>query len=153
VARTRRSEPRDLEDLHRLIHRTIDACYPAVYPPRAVDFFKRYHSPDAIIERAAEGLVLVVEDGNVIVATGAIVAGEITGVFVATEYQGRGLGALLMDELEAAAQAHGCDVVRLSVSLPSKGFYEKRDYRLTDLLSADMGEGECLDYWEGEKSL
>jgi GNAT superfamily N-acetyltransferase len=81
------------------------------------------------------------------------VAGEITGVFVASERQGRGLGALVMDELEAAARAGGCGAARLSVSLPSKGFYEKRDYVLTDQLSADMGEGEYLNYWEGEKRL
>ena len=41
--------PADLLPLRRLIHATIDACYAGVYPPRAVQFFKGYHSEAAIV--------------------------------------------------------------------------------------------------------
>jgi len=34
----------DLYPLHRMICETIDASYPAIYPPRAVMFFKEHHS-------------------------------------------------------------------------------------------------------------
>jgi GNAT superfamily N-acetyltransferase len=88
-----------------------------------------------------------------LVATGALVGDEITGVFVARDQQGRGLGRLLMDELEAAARARGKTSTRLNVSLPSKGFYEGRGYRISERLSGDMGEGQYLDYWEADKRL
>jgi GNAT superfamily N-acetyltransferase len=145
--------PGDLDGVHRAIQRTIDACYPSVYPPRSVEFFKGYHSLEAVSRRAADGVVVVVEVGDGIIATGAVVRGEITGVFVLPEYQGRGLGTRLMDELEAAALAEGHRSARLSVSLPSRGFYEGRGYRMTEECSDDMGEGQRLDYWEAKKRL
>ena len=143
----------DILEVQGLIHRTIDACYSAVYPPQAVAFFKRYHSLEAIRERALAGVVVVVEGESGIAATGARNGGEISGVFVAPEMQGRGLGALVMDELEAGAVAAGEPVVHLDVSLPSRGFYERRGYVIRADRSVDVGEGQQLHYWEAEKPL
>ena len=151
--RIRAFERSDLDQVDRLIQRTIDSCYPPVYPPRAVEFFKRFHAREAISERAADGLVIVIEEVDAIIATGAVVEGDITGVFVAPEYQGHGLGGVVMDRLEAAAFVDGCSSARLSVSLPSKGFYERRGYRVIGQCSDDVGEGQRLDYWDAEKSL
>jgi len=136
-----------------LIHRTIDTCYPAAYPPRAVAFFKTFHSAEAIQERATAGHVVVVAEDDHIVATGAAVDGEITGVFVVPERQGEGLGSLVMDELEATSFLAGHRAVRLSVSLPSRGFYEGRGYHIIEDCSIDVGEGQLLEYWEAEKPL
>jgi GNAT superfamily N-acetyltransferase len=146
-------QPSDLERVQELIHGTIDSCYSGVYPPRAVAFFKQYHSLEEILRRADEGCVVVVEEGGCIVATGALLNGEICGVFVAPAHQGRGLGGLVMDGLEAAALASGCSSTRLSVSLTSHDFHERRGYVLTERLSHHVGEGQYLDYWEGEKTL
>lgn len=46
--------------VHALIHCTI-VCYAGVYPPRAVDFFKRFHSLEAIGNRALADVIVVVE--------------------------------------------------------------------------------------------
>ena len=138
----------DLPAVHDLIHRTIDACYPAAYSPRAVAFFKEFHSLDAILDRARSGCVLVVERDDGIVATGAVVESEVTGVFVDPAFQGEGLGASVMDELEAVAASAGHDSVHLSVSLPSRGFYEHRGYRGLEERTIDVGDGQRLDYWE-----
>lgn len=149
----RRFEPSDAVAVRHLIRRTIDACYPPAYPPRAVDFFKRFHSDEAILRRAGDGHVVVAEYGAEIVATGALVDGEITGVFVAPEHQGDGLGRLVMDELEATAVLGRQGSVHLSVSLPSRGFYEHRGYRIAEACSIDVGDGQRLDYWEATKVL
>jgi GNAT superfamily N-acetyltransferase len=143
----------DTPVVHRLIGTTIDACYPAHYPPRAVEFFKAFHSPDAIARRADAGLVLVVEDGGCIVATGALVDGEIGGVFVLPGRQGSGVGATVMDQLELAALSSGLDSVELDVSVPSRGFYVRRGYRVLQSRSIDVGEGETLEYWRAVKRL
>jgi GNAT superfamily N-acetyltransferase len=146
------TEP-DLAGVGLLIRTTIDACYTASYPPRAVDFFKRYHSDEAILDRASRGQVLVVEDGGAIVATGAVVDDEISGVFVSPDRQGQGLGATVMDALEAAAVEGGCAYACLSVSQPARGFYESRGYRIVEECSLDAGEGQRLDYWQAVKRL
>jgi len=143
----------DLLGVQDLIHRTIDLCYPAAYPSRAVTFFKEFHSLDAIRGRAKSGSVLVLERDGCIVATGAFVDGEITGVFVEPASQGEGLGAAVMDELESIAARAGRESVQLSVSVPSKGFYEHRGYRLAGECMIDVGGGQRLHYWAASKSL
>lgn len=151
--RLRPFAPADLLAVHQLICDTIDACYPTAYPPRAVAYFKQFHSPDAIMRRAEAGTVLVAQQAGEILGTGALVDGEISAVFVDPRAQGVGLGAVLMDALERTAREQGRESVGLHVSLPSKGFYERLGYRLFDEGALDVGGGETLGYWEAVKTL
>jgi hypothetical protein len=43
--------------------------------------------------------------------------------------------------------------VVLSVSLPSKGFYEALRYEILQEAHLDVGEGQRLDYWKARKVL
>ncbi|MEI6727959.1 MAG: GNAT family N-acetyltransferase [Actinomycetes bacterium] len=149
----RRSDSADVAPIQRLIHATIDASYAGVYPPLAVRYFKAFHSVDRILERQAAGAVLVAEQDGRLVATGALAGADISGVFVHPELQKRGIGGQVMDRLEGDAALAGRDSVRLDVSLPSRGFYESRGYRLLESCSIDVGGGERLDYWKAEKWL
>jgi len=143
----------ELDPVWRLIQKTIDVCYSGVYPPRAVQFFKAFHSETKIMERYQEGEILVVmQDGNII-ATGAIVGGDIFGVFVHPEFQHRGYGIALMRELEARTAAKGFTEAVLSVSLPSRAFYESLGYEMLDACSIDVGGDEHLDFWKARKPL
>ena len=143
----------DLVPVRALIHRTIDACYGRVYPPRAIQFFKDYHSEEKILGRSRRGVLLVVErDGNLI-ATGGLAGGEISGVFVDPEFQRGGIGATLMRALEGKAAEKGLAGVELDVSLTSRGFYERLGYEILEERSIDVGEGQRLDYWRARKRL
>ena len=143
----------DVDRVRRLIHHTVDVSYGAVYPPRAVAFFKAFHSEEKILERHKEGDILVVEQGGEIIATGAIVEADIFGVFVHPKHQQQGHGGALMRELEARAKAKGIDEAVLSVSLPSRDFYKALGYGSFEDRSIDVGEGERLDFWAARKSL
>jgi GNAT superfamily N-acetyltransferase len=152
-ARIREFQESDLVPVGRLIHQTIDVCYSGIYPSRALQFFKEFHSQQNIIVRHRKGEILVVEqDGNVI-ATGAIVGDEIFGVFVHPEFQHHGHGGALMRESENRAKARGCTESELSVSLPSRGFYESLGYEMLEECSIDVGEGQHLDFWKAMKPL
>jgi hypothetical protein len=76
--------------LRGLMCETIDACYPAAYPPRAGRFFKAFHGERQIIERLRDGTTLLAEEAGQPIATGTIVGDEILGVFVRPTCQGRG---------------------------------------------------------------
>jgi len=143
----------DLVPVRQLIHDTIDICYPPVYPPLAVEFFKVFHSEEEILERHRKGDILVVEEDGVLVATGSRVGNEILGVFVLPEYQGHGLGKALMVDLEKRAKAEGFAETELSVSLPSRQFYEGLGYEILETCSIDVGAGETLDFWKARKQL
>jgi GNAT superfamily N-acetyltransferase len=143
----------ELASLQRLIYQTIDSCYSGVYPPRAVQFFKEFHSEEEIKERHRTGEILVVEQDGHLVATGSILGNDILGLFVNPGLQRQGLGKALMAELENRARAKGCTELKLSVSLPSKRFYESLGYEMIEQCSTDVGEGQHLVYWKARKPI
>lgn len=143
----------DLHALHRMICDTIDASYSEVYPPRAVAFFKEHHSEKKIAERSAVGkiLVLISERDGSILATGALIGSEITGVFVHPDHQRQGYGKAIMTRLEQIAMEEEISELSLSISLPSRRFYENLGYTVLDECMRDVGGGEFLKYWSGKK--
>jgi GNAT superfamily N-acetyltransferase len=149
--RSFRSE--DLPAVRSLIRETIDVSYAEAYPPRAVAFFKTFHDDSAILARAAEGTVLVAERDGAIVATGARRGNEILALFTRPDTQRGGAGKALMAALEDDARGAGLTEVTLSVSVPSKRFYEDRGYEITEIRSRDLGDGQFLEFWKARKRL
>jgi len=143
----------DLVSLCHLIHKTIEVCYSGVYPERAVEFFKDYHSENRILERSRKGEILVIDRHGDLIGTGALVGTEILGVFIQPEIQGHGFGKTIMNELEKRAGAEGISEISLSVSLPSRRFYEALGYELLEEQFLDMGEGQRLFYWPARKTI
>lgn len=139
--------------VRELICRTIDVSYPPFYPPRAIQLFKNFHSEAKIIERNQKGDILVAENNGKVMGTGSIVETDIFGVFVNPEFQHRGHGKSLMQALEKKAIAYGISEVGLSVSLPSRRFYESLGYKIIKNCTIDVGAGQRLDFWEAKKTL
>jgi N-acetylglutamate synthase-like GNAT family acetyltransferase len=136
-----------------LVHHTIDVSYSPVYPPRAVQFFKDFHSEAKIIERHQKGEILVVEKDGKVIGTGSVVGADILGVFIHPASQHKGYGKSLMQALEDTAVANGISEVVISVSLPSRRFYERLGYEIIENRTIDVGGAQKLDYWEAKKSL
>jgi GNAT superfamily N-acetyltransferase len=153
LAHIREFRPSDLEAVLRLIHHTIDVSYSPVYPVRAIQFFKDFHSEAKIIKRHQNGEILILEKDGEVIGTGSLVGTDILGVFVHPRYQHQGYGKAIMKELEQRAVLNAvCEVV-LSVSLPSRRFYESLGYEITESHRTDVGESQWLDYWEAKKEL
>jgi hypothetical protein len=74
------------------LHATIDVSYSRVYPIRAVQFFKEYHSEGRVFERSRKGERVIIEQASSIVATGSLAENEILAVFVSPDMQGQGYG-------------------------------------------------------------
>jgi ribosomal protein S18 acetylase RimI-like enzyme len=145
--------PSDLASLKDLILTTIDTSYAGVYPPRAIEYFKQYHSDEQILDRAKNGYTVIGESQGEAIATGSIVEDHICAVFVMPSAQHQGLGRNIMELLEVKAQSEGFKEVNLHVSLPSRKFYERLGYQLSDEAYLDVGEGQRLDYRVGKKLL
>ena len=143
----------DARALRRLICETIDVSYAALYPPRALAFFKDFHGEREIEERSRNGTLLVAEENGELMATGSLVDGEIFAVFVRPQRQQAGLGKALMKALEEQARANGVTESLLSVSLASKRFYEGLGYQIVEARSKDLGKGQRLDFWKAKKQL
>lgn len=120
----------DLCQLVRLISHTITISYGEVYPPRAVQFFRDFHSTEIIAERCKTGTTLVVEEDGEMVATGSLVGGEILAVFVHPTLQKGGRGKAIMNAL--APRPQGCALtwqffyVRLEMITVRRQLYPRR---------------------------
>jgi GNAT superfamily N-acetyltransferase len=146
-------EASDLDAVKKIILSTIETCYAGVYPARAIDYFKKYHSDEQIRGRADSGLTVVGLSQGKLVATGTVVKNHICAVFVVQDAQRLGLGRKIMEFLENKAGSAGFDEITLDVSLPSRRFYERLGYSLSDDTSIDVGDGQRLDYWTARKKL
>lgn len=151
--RVREYRASDLDAVKRLIHATIDACYPAVYPAEAVAFFKEYHSDEAIAKRAEQGHTLVLEQCGQIIGTGTLVDDHVTAVFVDRSLQKQGLGKRIMTLLEAEARSAGVRSMTLDASLPSKRFYDSLGYVVVEEAFHPVANDKTLDYYRMRKDL
>ncbi|MGA2060890.1 MAG: GNAT family N-acetyltransferase [Thermoguttaceae bacterium] len=143
----------DLNAVRELILSTINTCYAGFYPPRAIEYFKQYHCDANILERAEKGYTIIVESNGRVVATGTIVENHVCAVFIIRSVQRQGLGRKIMEHLEDRAISEGFKEINLDVSLPSRQFYERLGYRLSEDTHIDVGEGQSLDYWKAHKPL
>ncbi|MDQ2076389.1 GNAT family N-acetyltransferase [Marinimicrobium sp. ABcell2] len=149
----RRFEASDVEPVISLIHKTIDESYAAFYSAPVLKFFKGFHSEDAILKRNEQGDIWILERGSEIVGTGATVENEIYGVFVSPASQRTGFGRLIMEHLEEQLRKAGHRHSKLSISLPSRTFYESMGYKVINEVNREVDAGHYLRFWKAEKQL
>ncbi|WP_434628664.1 GNAT family N-acetyltransferase [Chromobacterium sp. CV08] len=77
-------------------------------------------------------------------------------LYLAEDCRGQGLGGRMMDEVEAAARAAGCDTLMLTVNRHNAGaiaVYRKRGFTVREEVVADIGNGFVMDDYVMEKAL
>ena len=149
----RRFRESDLDEVHELVRATIETSYAAVYPPAAVAFFHNFHRRETVLSDAAGGQTVVVFSADALVATGTRVGEDVRRVFVCPDCQRRGIGRLMMAELETEAKENGVDRVALSASLPALEFYLRLGYEVVSEVDYEVAPGQHLDYYEMAKEL
>lgn len=118
----------DTERIYKIVQDTIKMVYPKYYPKEVVDFFCEHHSMDNVIRDINLGVVGVLMDDGIMIGTGCYQDNHITRVYVLPEFQGRGYGSYIMQQLENRI-AEFYDSVFLDASLPAAHLYEKRGYQ------------------------
>lgn len=114
-------------EIYELIHRTIKEIYTRYYPTEAVNFFLELHSEENILRDISGGKVYAAALEQDVIGTGTLDGDHIKRLFVSPEFQGRGVGTLLMDFFESEImKSHGA--VWLDSSLPAGKFYHNRGY-------------------------
>ena len=136
-----------------MIHKTIDISYTEFYNSTGKDFSKEFHSIEAISNRIKSGNVIVVAEGDCIVATGASLGNKIFGVFVLPERQRQGYGKKVMEELERLLKSQDIDRVILDISLASLDFYKSLGYVVTGETDIELEDGSHFKIFNAEKEL
>ena len=110
------------------------------------------HTPEAVGEDIRRGGVYGLWLDGTLIGTGTRLDSQITRVYVAPPFQGRGYGSRIMDRLEAEiARSHAA--ARLEASLPALRMYGRRGYRTVRRGRWPVENGVVLVYDEMEKSL
>ena len=143
----------DVAAVHQLIRHTIEECYPAAYAPEEVQFFKEYHSLEAVAQRTGTAYTVVGESGEHIVATGSVCDGHVAAVFVSPKLQRTGIGAAIMNCLENHASSAGIRALTLDASLPSLDFYCRQGYAVIEEASLSLASGKELKFYRMGKRL
>lgn len=143
----------DLIAVRKLIHKTIEICFPAYYDEAVVRFFKEYHSIERVREQAASGFTLVYLLDNKIIGTGTLVNDQINAVYIDPAFQNRGLGRRIMFSLLNEAERRNVGKVCIEATPGAKVFYQKLGF---EIVSEDIDWVDSISplyYYKMEKIL
>ena len=148
----RQFEESDLAELLKLIWDTIDVCYREVYSDEAITHWESEHNEAEIFKDASEGIILIAELDGKMIGTGTLLGEQIKRVYVEPKLQGKGLGKMIMQQLEKLANDNGIKEIRLYASIPAKKFYDAIGYNTHSESFLEI-QGKRLDYFNMNKML
>lgn len=122
--RIREFDQSDLPAVYRLVQNTIEEVYKDVYPVEAIEFFRCYHSRDNITNDAAAGYTIVAVCGDETIGTATLLGSNMRRVFIKPSHQHKGIGKLLVDNIERKASLEQLTMIDLDASIVSRSFWE-----------------------------
>ena len=135
----RRFRDSDAAEVSEVIIKTIRISNTKDYPEDLMEELIKMETPDKVSGRASWTHTYVVEDDGRIIATGAV--GPYWGslnesslftVFVLPEYQGKGVGRMIVNTLEQDEYALRAKRIEIPASVTGLPFYKKMGYDFKD---------------------
>jgi GNAT superfamily N-acetyltransferase len=123
----RRATAADAEAVRTIVLRAVRETNARDYPASVIDRLAAT-LPEKIASKLEDWQAYVAVVEGRIVGTGSLNGQTVSSVFVLPDYQGRGVGAKLMDVLEAAADVQPKSALTLQSSVTAQAFYAKRGF-------------------------
>ena len=123
-----------LEDASRLFEvrrRSILELAPSGMSVADAEAWARRLTPSGMERKLRELEIWIAELDDAMAGWGAIRGDFLEGLYTAPEYAGQGVGAELLNRLEALMRGRGVDAVRAEASSNARAFYLRRGYRAT----------------------
>lgn len=115
----------DAADISAVILRALRETNAKDYTDEIIERIERSFSPDAIRELIGKRTVFVAAVGSRVVATASLDGSVVRTVFVAPDAQARGIGKLLMAEIEHIARARNISALTVPSSVTAETFYAR----------------------------
>ncbi|HEY8336112.1 MAG TPA: GNAT family N-acetyltransferase [Tardiphaga sp.] len=125
----RRAEAGDANDISQVIVRALRETNARDYAPEIIARLERSFTPSAVEQQIERRDVFVGLIDDRIVGTASLEGQVIQTVFVSPDAQGRGVGRLLMQAVEATARERQVAVLHLSSSITAETFYAGLGFR------------------------
>jgi GNAT superfamily N-acetyltransferase len=126
----RRFKDDDATRVSEIIWTALDVNNSKDYPQDILLNLKSVYNPKQLCSLSQSRTFLLVEDEGMIIGVGGIEQDFISSVFVDPNKQGKGIGRLIMNALEAIAKEKQYECVFLHSSLTAESFYSKIDYHI-----------------------
>lgn len=139
----RKIMPDDILEISNLIIRNLKEINSKDYDSETIKSLIEDYNLEGIKKRIKEGKMIVIKKNNLIVGTGRFFNGKIFDVFVLPEFHRKGVGKMIMKELESNAKKVGSKKISLPASLTAINFYEKLGYSL----DKNLNEKSKSSYW------
>lgn len=127
----REFKPDNASAVSEVIRRTMRESNGADYSSEILTPLIEYFSPEKVLLLAQERICLVAEVDEKIVGTIALESGQLQTFFVTPDFQGKGVGTLLLKSVERLAARQKLKIISVASSLSAVSFYEKMGYRKT----------------------
>ena len=131
----RRFQKADANEVSALIIKTLRTSNSKDYSPEHIENDVKAFDPEGVLTRAGWTHLYVVCDGDVIVGCGAIGPywgkedeSSLFNIFVLPEYQGRGIGRLIVETLEQDEFFLRAKRIEIPASITACEFYKKLGY-------------------------
>lgn len=149
----RQMKEADLQSVYSLVQDTINVSYHRTYPVEAIEFFRGYHSKLSIWNDATSGYAIVAQSEDGIVGTGILLGTNIRRVFVSPKHQHKGIGGLIVRELERMALFEKLPALDLDSSVGAKEFWESFGFVVQKEDYIPVENGKRLLYFRMAKNL
>jgi GNAT superfamily N-acetyltransferase len=125
AAEIRRALPPDAQEISRVIVRALHETNRRDYPGHVITAIAENFSPERVAEKLATRRAYVAVVDGAVVGTGSLDGHVIRSVYVDPTYQGKGIGARLVDILEGLAREQAVSTLSVPSSITAEGFYRK----------------------------
>lgn len=132
----RKFQASDAQAASHLICRNLREVNCRDYAPDVIEQLIREHTPEHLLQMAAEGRTFIAEKGGTPIGILRVLPSQETPqeywlctIFVSPDYHGHGIGRQLVKAGEQFVRQAGGSVVRLCASLTAHRFYQKLGYR------------------------
>lgn len=146
-------DKQEIESLYRMVQNVIGNSYPKVYPQEAVRYFKEHHTKEDILNDASSGYTIIADYRGEILGTGTLLDTNVRRVYINPLHQHKGIGRLIVAELEKKALKQKIVTLDLSASLLSKRFWESCGYRVDGEEFIPLENNQSLHYYTMVKTI
>lgn len=119
----------DAADISAVILRALRETNAKDYTGEIIARVEQSFSPDAVRALIAKRTVVVAIIGNRLVGTASLDGSVVRTVFVAPDVQARGIGKLLMAEVEHIARARNIAALTVPSSVTAEAFYARLGFK------------------------
>jgi GNAT superfamily N-acetyltransferase len=124
----RKASSEDLASCSELIQQVIGQVNAKHYSPDIICAWQECNALPNLEEEIKRTDFIVYEEKGAIIGVGAIEGSHIKKVYVSPNYQGRGLGKMLLESLEQMARKNGFAECNLNSTINALNFYKKFGY-------------------------